>query len=72
MRPNDQGVYRIEALAPGEYHVAAFDVAAYEALDEETRGSSEFRQRVQGLAQPTAITDGETRTLNLKLSTLAQ
>jgi hypothetical protein len=72
VRPNEQGIYRIEALAPGDYHVAAFDVTAYEALDEEARGSDEFRERVRSLSQRAQIVDGQTLTLNLKLSPLPQ
>jgi hypothetical protein len=65
LRPDQEGIYKVEALPPGDYLVAAFD-----RLDDEARSSPEFLEQIRPLAQEVTLTEGQTRSLNLKLSTL--
>ena len=67
VRPAQSGVYTVEALPPGEYLVAAFD-----SVDEEARSNPEFLEKVRGVAQDVTLAEGQTRTLNLKLSATPQ
>jgi hypothetical protein len=67
IRPDQYGVFRAESLPPGDYLVAAFD-----SLDEEARTNPEFLERVRPLAQDVRLTEGQTRTVTLKLSSPLQ
>jgi hypothetical protein len=61
-KPDQQGLYRIEQLPPGDYHaVALADV------DEEMRFDPEYLARLRPLATAFTIGEGQTRSLNLKL-----
>jgi hypothetical protein len=63
-RPDQDGRFKIAALPPGEYAAVAVDyVEPGESSD------PEFLERVRIRATPFSIGEGETKTLDLKLST---
>lgn len=66
-RPDQQGVYKVEGLPPGSYHVVAFD-----RIEGEQRTSTEFLEQAKASAESVTLAEGQTRTLMLKLSTAPQ
>lgn len=66
-RPDQQGLYRVEGLPPGEYLILAL-----REVDEEQRSEPDFFERLRSAATSVVIREGETRTLPLKLVTAVQ
>jgi hypothetical protein len=66
-RPDQQGVFKVQSMPPGEYHVVAF-----ETIDTESRSNPEFLEKARRVAQQVTLTEGQTRSLSLKLAALPQ
>jgi hypothetical protein len=64
-RPNDAGVFKITSLPPGEYFAIAVD-----RVDLNDWQDPDTLEGLSRLATPFALTSGDTRTLDLRLSTL--
>jgi hypothetical protein len=60
--PDQQSVFKVEALPPGEY----FAIALAD-IDEEARSSPDFHERIRGSSTPFVLRDGEQHSLRLKL-----
>ncbi len=61
-RPDQNGKFKVEKLPSGDYLAAAL-----EYLDEGDASDPEFMEGLRGSATRFSLTDGETKTLNLKL-----
>jgi protocatechuate 3,4-dioxygenase beta subunit len=66
-RPDQQGVFKVQSMPPGDYHVVAF-----ESLDSESRTNPEFLEKARHVAQPLTLREGQTQSLSLKLAALPQ
>jgi hypothetical protein len=63
-RPDQEGRYRVKALPAGEYYAVAIDY-----VEPGEAGDPEFLDRVKENAVAFTLSDGETKTLDLKVST---
>jgi carboxypeptidase family protein len=63
-RPDQDGRFKISGLPPAEY-----DVIAVERLDQGQNTDPEFLERVRPRASSFTLMEGETKTIDLKLST---
>ena len=63
-RPDQQGNYRIEGLPPGEYLAVAL-----EYVEEGTWNDAAFIESLRPHGEPFTLTEGEARTVTLKLVT---
>jgi uncharacterized protein YigA (DUF484 family) len=54
-------------MPPGDYHVVAF-----ESIEAESRTNPEFLEKARHVAQQVTLTEGQTRSLSLKLAALPQ
>jgi Carboxypeptidase regulatory-like domain len=64
-RADQQGVFKIPAIPPGDYFVIALS-----SIEPDSRMDPEFFERVSSLATAVTVAEGESRTLSLKLSAL--
>ena len=62
-RPDQDGRFKISGLPPGEYNVIALD-----RVDPGQNTDPEFLERVRNRASTFSVLDGETRSVDLKLS----
>jgi hypothetical protein len=63
-RPDQEGRFKIDAVPPGDYAAVALDY-----IEPGESSDPEFLERVRMRATPFSIGEGETKTLDLKLST---
>jgi Carboxypeptidase regulatory-like domain len=61
-RPNQDGVYRVRNLPAGDYYAIALDY-----VEPGSGTDPEFLERIRTSATPFSLTDGQTRTLDLKI-----
>jgi hypothetical protein len=62
-RPDQDGRYKVKALPAGEYYAVAIDF-----VDPGEASDPEFLDRVKTRAVSFSLNDGETKTLDLKIS----
>jgi Carboxypeptidase regulatory-like domain len=63
-RPDQDGRFKVTGLPPADY-----DVVAVDRIDSGQWTDPEFLQRISGKANAVTVTEGETRTVDLKLAT---
>jgi protocatechuate 3,4-dioxygenase beta subunit len=63
LRPSDDGTFKVQTLPPGEYYAIAL-----EAVDLSDWADPDALEGLSRLATPFALTPGDTRTLELRLS----
>jgi carboxypeptidase family protein len=61
-RPDQDGRYKVNGLPPGEYRVIAVDY-----VDSNDWNDPEFLERIQSRSTPFSLTDGETKSLDLRI-----
>ena len=66
LRPDTQGRYSVKALPPGEDYL----MIAVQNLEQGQGGDPEFLGRAKEEAKPFTLNEGETRTVDVKLSAL--
>jgi protocatechuate 3,4-dioxygenase beta subunit len=64
VRPDQQGNYRIDGLPPGEYLAVAIDY-----VEDGTWNDAAFIESLRDRGEPLTLTEGEARTVTLKLVT---
>jgi carboxypeptidase family protein len=64
-RPDQNGRFKVRSLPPGQYYAVAFDY-----MDPNERSDPEFLERATSAAVRFSLGEGETRSLNLKLTAL--
>lgn len=62
-RPDQEGRFKIAGLPPGEYYIIALD-----AIDTAEVGDPEFLERIRAKAARLSLTEGETKTMDLKVN----
>jgi hypothetical protein len=67
VKPDQQGIFKVEGLPPGDY----LAIAMLE-IDDEQRFEPEYLERLRAQATSFAIAEGETKTLALKLAAPVQ
>lgn len=65
-RPDQDGTYRVTALPPSDSYLAI----ALQGLEDGQAGDPEFLATIKDAAKKFTLTDGETKAVDLKLSTL--
>lgn len=63
-RPDQDGRFKLSALPPGEYYVIALDY-----LDQDAWTEPEYLERVRTRATSVSINEGETKTVDLRVTT---
>jgi hypothetical protein len=63
-RPDQDGRFKLTGLPPGQYHVLALDY-----VDTNEWNDPEFLDRVRSKATPVSINEGETKSVDLKITT---
>ncbi len=63
-RPDQDGRFKLSALPPGDYYVMALDY-----LDQDAWTEPEYLERVRNRATSVSINEGETKTVDLKVTT---
>ena len=66
LRPDTQGRYNVKSLPPGEDYL----VIAVQNLEQGQGGDPQFLARARDEAKPFTLTEGETKAVDVKLSTL--
>ena len=64
-RPDQQGQYRLTALPPNEHYLAV----AIQGLEDGQAGDPEFLATIKDLATTFSVAEGETKAVDVKLST---
>jgi protocatechuate 3,4-dioxygenase beta subunit len=62
-RPDQDGRFKLSALPPGEYYVIALDY-----LDQDAWTEPEYLERVRNRATSVSINEGETKTVDLRIT----
>ena len=65
-RPDQEGRFKLSGLPPGQYHVLALDY-----LDQDSWTESEFLERVRNRATSVTINEGETKTVDLRITSVS-